>query len=208
MLGTSGGAVTIKAATPNLSGVTINDSTGAVTGSFDGGTVQNGTVNVGAIVAASGSNINIAGGNVNLNGTVNAQGGSVNVTSVSGNVLVSNNLSATGGNVVIQMAGPGSLTQNANTILSGNAVTLTTANLIENGFATAASGDLNVQSTAGNTLNVTMAENSLLAASGNVVFNGTTPGAINVNYDGTTARNTAASCPMAARSPSMAAVTP
>ena len=32
-----GGAVTVKAATPNLAGVTINDLTGAVSGSFDGG---------------------------------------------------------------------------------------------------------------------------------------------------------------------------
>ena len=118
---------------------------------------------MGAIVAPNGD-INIAGGNVNLNGSVIAQGG----------------------NVAVQTLGTSSLTQSASTILTGNAVTLTTANLIENGYVAAVSGALNVQATAGNTLNVTMGTSSLLAASGNVIFNNTAQGAINVNYDGST----------------------
>ncbi|MBY0357991.1 MAG: hypothetical protein K2W82_08320, partial [Candidatus Obscuribacterales bacterium] len=85
-----GGNVNMQVATPNLAGVSINAATGAVTGAFTGGTLQNGALaisvnganNLSILTGGAGSTTDgsvgsvmlLAGGDISVAGTVNTAG--------------------------------------------------------------------------------------------------------------------------------------
>jgi hypothetical protein len=85
----TGGNVTIKSETPNLAGATINDSTGAIAGSFDGNTMNGGDITIGnprdygatptSIVSAGGSFTTASNGGLYL-APGNYSGTSVSLT--------------------------------------------------------------------------------------------------------------------------------
>ena len=103
--GSSGGNVNIQVATPNLSGVSVSDSTGSINGSFDTGslTLQNGGISIasdasgysmvtggapfGVIDGSVGSVVIKTGGTVNVTGIITSSGAGGAGASSSGTFL-------------------------------------------------------------------------------------------------------------------------
>ena len=77
----TGGAVVIESATANVGNATINSTTGATTGSFNGGTIQNGTLTPGAITGGGALTMTTTG-TINLTGANSAQSASLSATTL------------------------------------------------------------------------------------------------------------------------------
>ena len=111
-----GGNVNIIVATPNLSGVTINDSTGAITGSVTSTNYQNGGITLGAGGVYSPATVNIEGGSITANGVISAN--TINLTTApdtNGNITLNGNVTATN-SVTITANGSGSIITPTNVI--------------------------------------------------------------------------------------------
>jgi hypothetical protein len=122
-----GGYVTIKAATPLLSGATIADSTGAVAGSFEGGDLQNGKINLaGSIVSPA---------------AVAIQGAAVMAANqVSGSAVTILSGSGASGDIVVSGAITGT---NSVTLVAGGSISgATTAQITANSLTLQAAGDI------------------------------------------------------------------